>query len=95
MKDGRAGPAAEAPGLEFPVDSEIRIIYLLAEGSGIIGDLERTYAALGVSYSLIQGIAAPGAKYGKMGTRLRFDTREQMYAVYEAIGKFPYVKAAI
>ncbi len=91
-----AGAAAtSAAELEFPVTFDLKIIYTLADGGDIIAELERIYAALGVQCALIQGIAAPGAKYGRMGSRLTFQNREQMYATYEAIGKLPYVKAAI
>ncbi len=81
--------------LEFPVSFDLKIIYVLAEGATIVEDLERIYAALGVKCAMIQGVAAPGAKYGRMGSRLTFETREQMYAAYAAIGKLPYVKTAI
>jgi putative lipoic acid-binding regulatory protein len=81
--------------LEFPVTFDLRIIYVLAEGAAIVDDLEAIYRRLGVSCLMIQGVAKPGAKYGRMGSRLRFDAREQMYAAYEAIGKLPYVKMAI
>jgi hypothetical protein len=85
----------EALGLQFPVSFDLRIIYVLEGGASIVEDLQRIYAAQGVSCSLIQGVSKPGAKYGKMGSRLRFETREQMYATYAAIAKLPYVKTAI
>jgi putative lipoic acid-binding regulatory protein len=81
--------------LEFPVSFDLRIIYVLAEGATIAEDLEAIYRELGVRCTMIQGIAKPGAKYGRMGSRLSFETREQMYATYAAIGKLPYVKTAI
>lgn len=81
--------------MEFPVTFDLRIIYVLADGGSIVEDLERIYASLGAKCAMIQGVAAPGAKYGRMGSRLTFATREQMYAVYAAIGKLPYVKTAI
>jgi len=89
-----AGPFAGVE-VEYPVTFDLRIIYTLAEGGTIVEDLERIYAELGVSCALIQGIAKPGAKYGRMGSRLTFQNREQLYAVYGAIGKLPYVKTAI
>lgn len=81
--------------LEFPVQFDLRIIYVMAEGATIVEDLEAIYKRLNVSCAMIQGVHKPGAKYGRMGSRLRFETREQMYATYEAIGKLPYVKTAI
>jgi putative lipoic acid-binding regulatory protein len=81
--------------LAFPVTFDLRVIYVLAEGTTIIEDLERLYLGLGVPCSLIQGIAKPGAKYGRMGSRITLSSREQMYALYAEIGKLSYVKTAI
>jgi len=88
-------PFAEGAELEFPVTFDLRIIYTLAEGGSIQDDLERIYTARGVKCSLMQGISKPGAKYGRMGSRLTFTSREQMYSTYSDIGKLPYVKTAI
>lgn len=81
--------------IEFPVTFDLRTIYVLETGATIVEDLEAIYARLGVQCAMTQGIAKPGAKYGRMGSRLTFTSREQMYATYEAIGKLPYIKAAI
>ena len=81
--------------VEFPVSFDLRMIYVLESGGTIVEDLEAIYAWPGVRCALIQGIAKPGAKYGRMGSRLTFTSREQMYATYEAIGRLPYIKAAI
>lgn len=96
--DGKDAPLpsfAEGVELEFPVTFDLRIIYVLAEGGSIQDDLERIYAGRGVKCTLMQGIAKPGAKYGRMGSRLTFSSREQLYATYADIGKLPYVKTAI
>jgi hypothetical protein len=82
-------------GLVFPVSFDLRIIYVLAEGSSIRADLERILAERRVAWKLMQGDAKEGAKYGRFGVRLTMDSREQMYATYEDIGKLPYVKTAI
>ena len=81
--------------LEFPVTFDLRIIYVLAQGATIVEDLERIYAGLGVRCDLIQGMAAPGAKYGRMGSRVTFASRGQMLSTYAKIGELPYVKTAI
>jgi putative lipoic acid-binding regulatory protein len=81
--------------LEFPVSFDLRLIYVLAEGGSIREDLERILAERGVVWTLMQGDAKPEAKYGRYGVRLTMKSREQMYAVYEDIGKLPYVKTAI
>ena len=81
--------------LKFPVSFDLRIIYVKAEGPDIVADLEGIYKARGVGCSLIQGADIPGSKYARMGSRLTFANREQMYGTYEDIGKLSYVKSAI
>jgi putative lipoic acid-binding regulatory protein len=81
--------------LEFPVSFDLRIIYILAEGSAVREDLERILAEHRVAWTLMQGDARPGAKYGRFGVRLTMESREQMYGTYADIGKLTYVKTAI
>jgi putative lipoic acid-binding regulatory protein len=81
--------------LAFPISFDLRLIYLLADGDAIREDLERIMAERGVEWTLMQGDAKPGAKYGRFGVRLTMESREQMYGTYEDIGKLPYVKTAI
>ncbi|MFZ4617864.1 MAG: hypothetical protein ACOYM2_16915 [Rectinemataceae bacterium] len=81
--------------LEFPLTFDLRMIYLKDEGSTIVEDLEAIYKAREVSCAMIQGIGIPGSKYARMGSRLTFTSREQMYGTYEDIGKLPYIKSAI
>jgi putative lipoic acid-binding regulatory protein len=81
--------------LAFPIAFDLRIIYVLAEGSSVREDLERILQGRGVAWTLMQGDAKPGARYGRFGVRLTMASREQMYATYEDIGKLPYVKTAI
>ena len=91
---GEVSPISGAQ-LEFPITFDLRIIYVKGEGPDIVADLEGIYKARGVSCSLIQGMEIPGSKYARMGSRLTFASREQMYATYGDIGKLPYVKSAI
>jgi len=81
--------------LSFPVSFDLRIVYVLAEGSAIREDLERLLAARGVAWTLMQGDAKNGAKYGRYGVRLTMTSREQLYGTYEDLGALPYVKTAI
>jgi hypothetical protein len=81
--------------LEFPISFDLRLIYVLSEGASIREDLERILALRGVEWTLMQGDAKPGAKYGRFGVRLTMESREQMYGTYEDIGKLPYIKTAI
>jgi hypothetical protein len=81
--------------LSYPISFDLRIIYLIAEGGTIREDLERIMAARGVAWTLMQRDAKEGAKYGRFGVRLTMESREQMYATYEDIGKLAYVKTAI
>jgi hypothetical protein len=81
--------------IEYPVSFDLRIIYSLAGGASIAEDLERIYVAQGVECRMLQGISAPGAKYGRMGSRVTFASREQMHRVYAEIATLPYVKMAL
>jgi putative lipoic acid-binding regulatory protein len=85
----------DEPGLVFPISFDLRIIYVLAEGATIREDLERILAGRDVAWTLMQRDAKEGAKYGRFGVRLTMESREQMYATYEDIGKLGYVKTAI
>lgn len=90
-----ADPRLAGAELRFPVTFDLRIIYVKADGTGIVDDLEAIYKARAVSCALIQGMDIPGSKYARMGSRLTFTSRQQMYATYEDIGKLAYVKSAI
>ncbi len=92
--ESRGGPFGGAR-LNFPVTFDLRIIYTLAGGETIREDLSALYARLGVEYTLLSGDAKPGAKYGRFGSRVTLQSREQFYSVYAEIGKLPYVKAAL
>jgi hypothetical protein len=81
--------------LVFPQSFDLRLIYVLAEGGTIREDLERILAGRGVAWTLMQGDAKPGAKYGRFGVRLTMESREQMYGTYEDIGELAYVKTAL
>lgn len=81
--------------LSFPVTYDLRLIYVLAEGSAIRDDLERILAARGAAWTLMQGDAKGGARYGRFGVRVTMTSREQMYGVYEDLGKLSYIKTAI
>jgi putative lipoic acid-binding regulatory protein len=81
--------------LAFPISFDLRIIYVLAEGATIREDLELIMKRRGIAWTLMQADAKEGAKYGRFGVRLTMESREQMYATYEDIGKLPYVKTAI
>jgi hypothetical protein len=81
--------------LAFPVTYDLRLIYVLAEGASIREDLERILAARGTAWTLMQGDAKSGARYGRFGVRVTMTSREQMYGVYEDLGMLKYIKTAI
>jgi hypothetical protein len=81
--------------VQYPVTFDLRTIYVLAEGATISEDLERILADRGVEWTMMQGDAKPGAKYGRYGVRVTMTSREQMYKTYEDIGKLPYIKTAM
>ena len=81
--------------IAFPISFDLRIIYVLAEGGSLRGDLERILAARGVTWTLMQGDAKPDAKYGRYGVRLTMENREQMHGTYDDIGKLGCVKTVL
>jgi hypothetical protein len=104
MNEANCAMESEDPGLDprlagaelaFPVTFDLRMIYIAAEGGNIVADLEAIYKARAVSCDLIQGIGIPGSRYARMGSRLTFTSRDQMYGTYDDIGRLAYVKSAI
>lgn len=57
--------------------------------------LEKCLALAGVSYTLIQGISKPGARYGRMGARVRVDSEASMKKLYATVAAIPGVKTVI
>ncbi|MGO8694462.1 MAG: hypothetical protein ACLQMF_12420 [Rectinemataceae bacterium] len=95
LYDASGQPLLDDVQIDYPVTFDLRVIYVISQGATIVEDLERIYARLGVRCTLIQGIATTGSKYGRMGSRVTMESRDQMYSTYEAIGKLPYVKTAL
>ena len=89
-----AGPFAGVQ-IEFPVSFDLRIIYTLAEAPELQTALAATLARISIPYSLIQGVAKPGAKYGRMGARVTVDSKAAMDRLYAEVAKLPGVKAVI
>ena len=81
--------------LSYPIGFDLRIIYILAQGAQIREDLVRILAERDVAWTLMQDNANEGATYGRFGVRLVMQSREQMYATYEDLGRLAYVKAVI
>ena len=89
-----AGPFAGIQ-IEYPVRFDLRIIYALAEAGDLETALQATLARISVPCSLIQGVAKPGAKYGRMGARVTVDSKAAMDRLYAEAAKLPGVKAVI
>lgn len=89
-----AGPFAGIQ-IEYPVRFDLRIIYTLAEADDLETALAATLARISVPCSLIQGVAKPGAKYGRMGARVTVDSKAVMDKLYAEVAKLPGVKAVI
>jgi putative lipoic acid-binding regulatory protein len=81
--------------IEFPVHFDLRIIYIVAEAPNLSADLEAVLLKIGVPYSLIQGMAKPGSKYGRMGARVTVDSKQSMDKLYAEVAKIKGVKAVI
>ncbi len=89
-----AGPFAGVQ-IEFPVSFDLRIIYTLAEAPEFAAALAAALARISIPCSLIQGVAKPGAKYGRMGARVTVDSKAAMDGLYAEVAKLPGVKAVI
>jgi putative lipoic acid-binding regulatory protein len=81
--------------IEFPVSFDLRIIYTLAEAPDFQAALAATLARISIPCSLIQGVAKPGATYGRMGARVTVDSKAAMDRLYAEAAKLPGVKAVI
>ena len=81
--------------IEFPVHFDLRIIYTIAEAPNLSADLEAALRKTAVPCSLIQGIAKPGSKYGRMGARVTVDSKERMDRLYAEVAAIKGVKAVI
>jgi putative lipoic acid-binding regulatory protein len=81
--------------LEYPLHFDVRIIYTISEQENFQKELEKALLHVEVPCSMIQGIAKPGAKYGRMGARVTVDSKKRMDSLYAAIAAIPGVKAVI
>ena len=81
--------------LKYPLHFDLRIIYTLACVDDFQKELERVLEKTQIPCSLIQGVAKPGAKYGRMGARVVIETKEKMDSLYSAVAAIPGVKAVI
>ncbi len=90
-----ARPAEGVEGLEYPVEFELRVIHLLAEGAALAVELQRVLAERGASLEAPRALPASGTKYGRLACRVRFADKESLYAAYTAIGALPGVKAVL
>ncbi|MGB4585986.1 MAG: hypothetical protein WBH66_02925 [Rectinemataceae bacterium] len=89
-----SGPFGGAT-IDYPVHFDLRIIYILAEAPDMEGLLKAALASINVPCSMIQGIAKPGAKYGRMGARVTIESQMKMNTLYAEVAKIPGVKAVI
>jgi len=83
----------------YPVNFELRVIYILSEGATLATDLLRVLSERGASPDLPRTLPVksdvPAGKYGRMACRVTFADKESMYAAYAAVGALPGVKAVL
>ncbi|OHD26269.1 MAG: hypothetical protein A2Y38_26265 [Spirochaetes bacterium GWB1_59_5] len=84
-----------AAGLEYPVEFELRVIHVLAEGDSLAEQLKRILEERQVSLEKPRSLPASNAKYGKLACRVRFEDKDSLYAAYTAIGALPGVKVVL
>jgi putative lipoic acid-binding regulatory protein len=99
-----ARPGAVKSGVEgivYPVEFELRVIYMLEAGSTLPAELYRVLADSHASPGAVRELAVPagktvpGGKYGRLACPVRFDDKETMYDAYKAVGALPGVKAVL
>lgn len=97
-------PGASKDGVEgivYPVEFELRVIYLLEAGSTLAADVHRVlldrHASIGAVRELAapEGKTVPVGKYGRLGCPVRFEDKDAMYAAYAAVGALPGVKTVL
>ncbi|HPM72874.1 MAG TPA: DUF493 family protein [Spirochaetales bacterium] len=93
--DDTQGTPTRVEGVEYPVEFEMRVIYLADCRDELTLALERTLTERGAALERPRELPAKGAKYGRLACRVRFDDQESLYAAYAAIGELPGVKAAL
>jgi len=93
--DETQGAPARVEGVEYPVEFEMRVIYLAEYGDELAAALEKTLTERGAALERPRELPAKGAKYGRLACRVRFEDQESLYAAYAAIGELPGVKAAL
>ncbi|MBU0927371.1 MAG: DUF493 family protein [Spirochaetes bacterium] len=84
-----------AEGLEYPIEFELRVIYTLAEGSGVAAGLGRILTERRAALGPTRELPSPSAKYGRLACSVRFADKEGLYAAYAEIGALPGVKAVL
>jgi len=84
-----------AEGLEYPVEFELRVIYVLAEGATIAEELKRILKERRASLENPRALPASKARYGRLACKVRFEDKDSLYATYIAIGALPGVKVVL
>jgi len=82
-------------GLEYPVEFELRVIHVLAEGPALAAGLGRVLSERGAALETPRALPSKSAKYGRLACRVRFEDKDGLYAAYAAIGALPGVKAVL
>jgi putative lipoic acid-binding regulatory protein len=92
---------ASVEGIVYPVEFELRVIYLLEAGTTLPVDLHRVLTDSHASPGAVRELAAPagkavpGGKYGRLACPVKFTDKETMYAAYAAVGAMPGVKTVL
>jgi len=90
-----------AEGIVYPVEFELRVIYLLEAAPTLSVDLHKVLTDSHASPGAVRelpapaGKAVPGGKYGRLACPVRFEDKDTMYAAYAAVGALPGVKTVL
>ncbi len=93
----KAPNSAQGPveGLVYPVEFELRVIYLLSQGQGLAGRLSELLAEYSAALEPPRALPHSSATYGRLACGVRFENQEALYSAYAAIGALPGVKVVL
>ncbi len=81
--------------LEFPVQFDLRIIYLVEADTVVEAATANILAECGARFSAARRLPTDSGKYRRLAIPVTFENRPSMHLAYAALGKLPYIKAVM
>ena len=89
-----AGPFGGAQ-IDFPQKFDLRIIYSVEGKETMRADLATIFAMNSLLCERVTDVPTRSGKYARLAATVEFVDLGQMRAVYEAVGKIPFVKGLL